>query len=287
MWNLCDLKGLLVRICHLIAEKDYVSAMDGNVSVRLSDGTFLCTPTMIHKAFITEADLLVVDARGQKLYGAPDRAPTSEIHMHLAAYACRPDVHAVVHAHPPTAIAFTLAGETLARCVLPEVVLTLGQIPTAPYATTGTHALADIVGALIATHDALLLERHGAICVGRDLIDAFGKLEKVEHTALITLRARMLGRARTLDCDEVTHLRDLGQKYSSNGRPPPMCEDCGGCPTQRPWQDAPSFSMGRVVFSDAVSASRRAPATSSTPDSTGWELKRLVTDEILRTLDGR
>jgi L-fuculose-phosphate aldolase len=284
MLQLRDLKRQIVRICHLLAEKDYVSAMDGNVSARLPDGTFLATPTMIHKGFVTEDDLVIIDDRGRKLQGPPGRQPTSELFMHLAAYKCRPDVQAVVHAHPPTAIAFTLAGETLARCVLPEVVLTLGKIPTAPYETTGTHALAHAIGELMATHDAVMMDRHGAICVGSDLIDAYGKLEKVEHTAMITWKARMLGRVRELECAEVEKLREMGRKYSSRGTPPPACEGCGGCPTRTPWQEKPLFTVGRLSQAAGTAAehTRDAPATRPSLD-----LERIVTEEVVRALSGR
>jgi len=282
MANLHDLKRLMVRICHMLAQKDYVSAMDGNVSVRLDGSRILCTPTMIHKAFVTEEDLLIVDEHGQKLEGPEGRQPTSEIFMHLAAYQKRQNIHAIVHAHPPTAIAFTIASESLARCVLPEVVLTLGAIPTAPYRTAGSMNLAKVVGDMIAEYDALLLDRHGVISVGTDLIDAFGKMEKVEHTAMITLRARSLGRVKELDAAEVDHLRELGRKYSSTGALPPVCEGCGGCATHTPWQAMPSFGVGRIRSEGGESA--HPPATKaiqSVADQTDF-LRRVVTEEVVR-----
>lgn len=279
-----ELKKLLVRICQLLAQKDYVSAMDGNVSARLPDGTFLTTPTMIHKAFIAEDDLIVVDSSGRKLAGPAERQPTSELFMHLACYEARADVKAVVHAHPPTAIAFTIAGESLARCVLPEVVLTLGQIPTAPYKTTGTRDLAALVGQLMKRYDALLMDRHGVITVGKDLIDAFGKLEKVEHTAMITHRARALGKVQELDCQEVEKLRALGKKYTGTGELPPACEGCGGCPSRQPWQAQPSFEMGRI--SQQPSLGTTLPGSSSGALSSEG-LQSLVLDEVLRALKAR
>lgn len=283
MHSLRELKKLLIRVCHLLAEKDYVSAMDGNVTARLPDGTFLSTPTMIHKAFITEEDLIIVDAQGQKLQGPPTRHPTSELFMHLACYQARPEMNAVVHAHPPTAIAFTIAGESLAHCVLPEVVLTLGRIPTAPYQTTGTRELAGVVGNLARTHDAILMDRHGVIALGTDLIDAFGKLEKVEHTAMITHKARALGKVLELDCNEVDRLRQLGQKYSSNGQLPPICESCGGCPSRAPWQEAPAFRVGRLT----TEGDKTTSVGKSPPLAPGQELERLVTEEVMRVLAGR
>jgi len=281
------LKRRLVQVCHLLAEKDYVSGTDGNVSCRLPGGRFLTTPTMVHKAFVTEEDLLVVDATGRKLEGPEDRQPTSEIFMHLAVYANRPDVHAVVHAHPPTAVAFTIAGESLARCVLPEVVLTLGQIPTAPYQTAGSRDLAQVVGDLMVTYDAVLLERHGAICAGRDLVDAFGKMEKVEHTAMITHRARTLGQVRELDCAEVERLRQLGAKYGARGAPTPSCDGCDGCPTGIPWQDRPDFEVVRATLSAPETRGSALASVDRFSTNTTGGLEQIVTEEILRALSGR
>ena len=110
--------------------------------------------------------------------------------MHLACYRARPDIKAVVHAHPPLSVAFTIADVSMARCVLPEVVLTLGVVPTLRYETTGTDALASRVGDAILNHDAILMDRHGAVCVGKGLLEAFCNLETMEHTALITKTAR-------------------------------------------------------------------------------------------------
>lgn len=239
-----ELKQQMVRICHLLHAKDYVSAMDGNVSARLPDGNILATRTMLHKGFATEDDLVIVDLGGRKVGGRGE--PTSEMALHLAAYRRRPEVKAVVHAHPPTAIAFTIAGESLARCVLPEVVLTLGEIHTVPYATTGTQALADAVGEVLATWDAVMMDRHGAVCVGVDLIDAFGKLEKVEHTAMITQRARQLGNVKELPEAEIARLHSLGAKYRTTDVPVP-CQGCSGCPNPAPWQAKPAFEVARMT----------------------------------------
>ena len=144
--------------------------------------------------------------------------PTSEMAMHLACYDARPDIQAVVHAHPPISVAFTIAGVSMARCVLPEVVLTMGVIPTLDYRTTGTPDLASVVGQNIHDHDAVLMDRHGAVCVGRDLMEAFCRLETMEHTALITKTARDMGKVKELPPDEAVRLRAMGlQRY---GGPP-------------------------------------------------------------------
>ena len=200
----------MIRIGHLCYERHLLVAMDGNLSMVLDDGTVLCTRAGCHKGFLSDDDLVVIDRSGRKIRGQGD--PTSEMAMHLACYNARPDVRAVVHAHPPIAVAFTIAGISMARCVLPEVVLTLGTIPTLDYRTTGTGDLASLVGEHIQQHDAVLMDRHGAVCVGGDLLEAFCRLETMEHTALITKTARDLGRVKELPPSEAAHLRSMGLK---------------------------------------------------------------------------
>lgn len=222
--------------------------------------------------------------------------------MHLACYAARRDVQAVVHAHPPTAIAFTIAGVSLSGCILPEVVLTLGQIPTAPYQTTGTQALAATIGTLIETHDAILMDRHGAITVGRDLIDAFGKMEKVEHTALITWRARTLGQVLELPGDETQRLRELGRKYSSRGTLPPACERTAGPVGAGEGAHAPtgsSFGALRqnpalaAVLTGALASAQQGGASAAAPEARPGllteyvGLETIIREELLRALAQR
>ncbi len=210
------LRQELLRFGRLTYEAGLLVALDGNLSVRLRDGLFLCTRTGCHKGLLEDADLLVVDARGRVVRGRG--APTSEMGMHLACYAARPDVEAVLHAHPPVAVALTLAGVSLERCVLPEVVLTLAAIPTLSYRTTGTAALARQVGEAAARHDAMLLERHGAVTLGGSLLEAFSRMETLEHLAKITKAAYDLGALAELDAAEAVRLRDAGlRRY---GGPP-------------------------------------------------------------------
>jgi ribulose-5-phosphate 4-epimerase/fuculose-1-phosphate aldolase len=218
--------------------------MDGNLSVRLSSGHILCTKAGCHKGFLTDDDLVVIDENGRQLRGSG--RPTSEMAMHMACYRARPDIRAVVHAHPPISIAFTIANVSMARCVLPEVVLTLGVVPTLEYETTGTDALASKVGDAILNHDAILMDRHGAVCVGKDLLEAFCRLETMEHTALITKTARDLGMVKELDPQEAIKLRSMGLKRYG-GPPesvakvdepcadlPTVCTGCTGCSNPKP-----------------------------------------------------
>jgi L-fuculose-phosphate aldolase len=196
-------------------QRQLLAAMDGNVSVR--DGEdLLTTPSGINKGFIREEDILRVDLRGRVLAGAGK--PTSELLLHLEVYKIRPEVGAVIHAHPPVATAFTIAGLSLGEGVLPEVVLSLGAIPTAPYATTGTPEMAAAVKDLLSSYDAILLEQHGAVTLGRNLWEAYNRMEKVEHAAWTVWLARQLGQARCLPPEEVTKLTQMG--IDKGYRPP-------------------------------------------------------------------
>lgn len=202
-----DLRREMIRICRYLARQNLVTATDGNLSARQGD-RILVTPSGVNKLWLRAEELLWVDLQGRSLSGTGE--PTSEILLHLEAYRVRPDIKAVIHAHPPLATALTLAGISLLEPYLPEVVLTLGGIPTAPYATTGTPALAAAVRDLLPYYDAILLEQHGALTLGQDLKDAYNKMAKVEQAALTVLAAHLLGQARTLPAEEATRLLHLG-----------------------------------------------------------------------------
>lgn len=210
------LRRQLVHYSHLLYERNYLVAMDGNVSARLPDGNVLCSRAGCHKGFLDDRDLVVVDRQGRLVYGSGQ--PTSELPLHLACYDERPDVRAILHAHPPHAIACTLADRSLERLVLPEVVLTIGTIPTVPYVTTGTRELADALRPFVRERDVVMMDRHGAVSLGKDLMDAFCKLETLEHTARIILYASQLGGVKELPADEAVQLRSMG--LTRYGGPP-------------------------------------------------------------------
>ena len=214
MSTLQQLKQDIVCICRLLHRKNYLAATDGNVSVRLGD-RLLTTPSGVHKGLMEADQVITVDLSGRVLEG--EGRPTSEIRMHLLAYELRPDVTAVVHAHLPYATACTLAGIDLLEPILPEVVITLGGIPTAPYATPGTEEVPNSIREFIQDYDAILLSRHGAMTVGRDVRDAYNKMEKLEHTARVVLAARLQGQIRPIPEAEAEKLRLLGEKYRAGG----------------------------------------------------------------------
>jgi len=216
----------IVDIGQRTYQRGYVAATDGNISVKMPDGRLLVTPTGICLGEMRPEDLVAVDSDGAVC--DPNQHPTSELPTHLEVYGQRPDVGAVIHAHPPLATAFTVAGISLAQCVIPEVVLTMGTIPTARYATPSTEKGREVVRDLIREHDALILDRHGTLTVGSDLINAYRKLEKVEHCAQVTLAARQLGNVRTLPPEEVKRLEAMRAELGL-GKSVEVCSNCGTC----------------------------------------------------------
>ncbi len=223
-----DLRRQIILVCRMMYQQKLVTATDGNVSARLPDGNLMITPSGISKGFVTEDQLIIIDRAGRKIAGAEGLRSSSEIKLHLVCYDKRDDIDAVVHAHPPTAVAFSIAGISLAQCILPEVILSFGSIPTASYGTPSTQELPDSINDTIVTNDAIILERHGSVTVGTDVTDAFFKLEKMEHAAEITYRARMLGRVTPLDSGEVDRLLDIRHKIGLKGRAS-VCNECGIC----------------------------------------------------------
>lgn len=214
----------IVEIGRRLHQRAYVASNDGNVSVRLDAERLLTTPRGVSKGFMSPDMLVITDTEGRKLAG--ERDPSSELPMHLAVYRRRPDVTAVVHAHPPVATGFAVAGIPLDRAVLAEVVTTLGSIPIAEYGTPSTQELADAVDRHIAVHDGLLLANHGAITVADGLLRAYYKMETIEHFARISVVARLLGRERLLSREEVDRLQKLRGSYGI-AAPAPICPEDG------------------------------------------------------------
>jgi L-fuculose-phosphate aldolase len=218
-----DLAVELVNTCLWMYQKGFIASSEGNVSVRLGADRLLVTPRGVHKGFLRLEQLVVTDLHGCKLSG--DLSPSTELQLHLLAYRERPDVVAVVHAHPTMAIACSLAGISLADGVLPEVITGLGAIPTAPYATPGTIEAAEVIRPLIHHYDAIILERHGSVTVGRTLQEAYSKLEMLEHSARILSLARLLGPVSLLPPEEVARLLVAGGRAPSTVLPLMHTED--------------------------------------------------------------
>jgi L-fuculose-phosphate aldolase len=200
----------------------YVASNDGNISARLDDSRLITTPKSVSKGFMTPDMMVIVDYSGTKIAG--DRDPSSELPMHLEIYQNRPDVNAVVHAHPPLATGFAVAGIPLTRAVLAEVVTTLGSIPIAAYGTPSTKELPEAVRKYIKAHDGMLLANHGAVTCGPDVMAAYYKMETIEHFAKISLVARLLGREHLISREEVERLQGLRGVYGI-AAPAPLCTD--------------------------------------------------------------
>lgn len=201
----------IVQIGRMLHERDFIAATDGNLSVRLDDRRILITPTGMSKGAMRSADLVIADMDGLRLKGR--REVTSEVGMHLLIYRMRPDVRAIVHAHPRTATGFAAAGIALNQPLVCEVVIGLGQIPLAPYGTPGTPELARTLEPLVPDYDAILMANHGVVTYGQSLRCAYMKMETVEHFAQITLVTRMLGQQQPLAHADLEKLVEARSRY--------------------------------------------------------------------------
>jgi L-fuculose-phosphate aldolase len=177
------LRAAICKIGALCYQKGYIVGADGNLSARLSDGSILITPAGAMKGFLEPHHLAKIDLDARVLDGGP--SPSSEVGIHLVSYRERPEMRAVLHTHPPHAVALTIAEIDLQMPIIPEIIVTIGGIPTAPYGTPGTEELPESIRALVRCSDTLIMKNHGAVCLGTNLMDAFKKLDMVEHTARI------------------------------------------------------------------------------------------------------
>ncbi len=261
----------IVEVGRRLWERGFVASNDGNISVRLGENRLITTPTAVSKGFMTPDMMVVTDLDGTKLSG--ERSASSELKMHLEVYRNRPDARAVVHAHPPTATGFAVAGIALDRAVLAEVITTLGSIPIAEYATPSTEELPAAVRKYVKAHDGLLLANHGALALAGDVFAAYYRMETIEHFAKISLVARTLGREHVLSRGEVDRLQGLRGMYGI-ASPAPICTD-----------DTPQGSGQRdcQVVQAPDSAARLVP---NTPDADGEirltyrELTALIEDAV-------
>jgi L-fuculose-phosphate aldolase len=197
----------IVLCCRRLWQAGLTAGQDGNVSVRYRPDRLLVTPRGLLKSDLTPDDLVEVDLDG--VHHGGSRLATTELDLHLRVYRCREDCGAVVHAHPPTATAFAVAGEGIPADVLPEVALLMGEVPLVPYATPGTPALGDATEPFLQAHEAVLLANHGAVAWGPDLAKARIRMESLEHAARILLAARALGRVIRLTPDQMHDLERL------------------------------------------------------------------------------
>jgi len=211
--NEAELRRHVVDYCQLMHHKGYLAASDGNVSVRLGGGRILITPSGVHKGFLRPEDLLVIDEHGHVLEG--DGRPSGEVAMHLTALRLRPDMQAVVHAHPPTCIAVSLLRHLRLNGILPEVILSVGSLQIVPYARPISADLAQSLEGYIEKHDALILERHGVLTVGRSVHQAYALVERLEHAAEVLRLAHAIGKPVPLSDSEVHALTEIYERSRS------------------------------------------------------------------------
>jgi L-fuculose-phosphate aldolase len=214
------LREMIVAVGRRLYQRGLIVAGDGNISARLPDGSILITPAGRCKGELDPADLVVVSPTGELLRAAPGCRQSSEQLLHLYAYQRRPDVQACVHAHPPTAVALTLAGVSMTEPLLPEALLALGPVPTAPYARTGTAEMGQAISALVGDHDAMLLSHHGALTLGPTPLEAYFQMEQIEHCARIIHAARQLGPIAPLPPERVAELMALRAANQAAQRQP-------------------------------------------------------------------
>ena len=262
-----ELRALICEVGRRVYARGYVASNDGNISVRLDDRHLLATPKSVSKGFMTPDMMVVTDMQGKKVAGHRDAS--TELKMHLAVYEMRPDVTAVVHAHPPLSTGFAVAGIPLNKSSLAEIIFSLGAVPIAEYATPSTQELPDAVKKYITAHDGLLLANHGALTCGQDLLNAYYKMETMEHFAQITLVARQLGRENLISRQEVDRLQGLRDFYGIKS-PAPICTDpaqAGDGPATCQFVEAPSSDGARIVPSPVV------PPSGAMPGGGGGEIR--------------
>ena len=218
-----DTARRIAECCRSLAQAGLIAGADGNIAVRVGPDRALVTPSGRIKSELTVDDIVEVDLAGKRVRG--HQRPSSELDMHLRILSRRSDVEAVVHAHPPVATGFGVAGLAFDDCILPELIFQLGQVPLVPYGTPGTPELADELEPYLAHYDAFILANHGAVTVGPSLDEARIRMESLEHAAKIIFTARLLGHVRPLDRAQVERLETLRRSRDLPGAYP-------GCPAQ-------------------------------------------------------
>ena len=220
MSDIIEIKEQICDVCHKMWQLGWVAANDGNVTAMLDDGTLLATPTGMSKSFSTPDKLIRIDRAGNILEAPNGLRPSSETKMHLRCYDKRSDVRSVIHAHPPGATGFAVAHKAMDMYNMIEDVAAIGSVPLTPYGTPSTYEVPDAIEPYLEEHDVMLLENHGALAVGSDVITAFYRMESLELWAKITINAVILGGSRDISRENIQKLIDLRSYYRITGRHP-------------------------------------------------------------------
>lgn len=215
-----ELRELMCEIGRRVYNKGMVAANDGNFSVKLTENEYLCTPTGVSKGFMTPEYICKVDAKGNILHANGKFKSSSEIKMHMRVYEKRPDVKAVVHAHPSYATAFAIAGIPLTAPIMPEAVISLGSVPIAKYGTPSTMEIPDAIEEYLPYFDQVLLQNHGALTWSTDLLSAYHKMESLEFYAELLYKSRMLGGPKEFDKEQIEKLYEIRRKMGISGKHP-------------------------------------------------------------------
>ena len=234
-----EIKKQICDIGKRIYDRRMVAANDGNISVKISDNEFLCTPTGVSKGFMTPDYICKVDADGNVIQANKGFKPSSEIKMHMRVYKRRPDVKAVVHAHPIFATSFAIAGIPLTQPIMPEAVIALGCVPIAEYGRPSTEEIPDNVEKYLQYYDAVLLESHGALTYSDSLLAAYHKMESVEFYAELLFKAKQLGGPKEFSKEQVEQLYEIRRQFGMTGKHPAnlcpnardgksSCHNCSG-----------------------------------------------------------
>ncbi len=235
-----EIKKQICDIGKRIYDRGMVAANDGNISVKISENEFLCTPTGVSKGFMTPDYICKVDAKGNVIQANKGFKPSSEIKMHMRDYKERPDVQSVVHAHPIYATSFAIAGIPLTQPIMPEAVIALGCVPIAEYGTPSTEEIPDAVSKYLQYYDAVLLENHGALAYSDSLLSAYHKMESLEFYAQLLFLSRQLGGPKELSQSQVERLYEIRRQFGLKGKHPAdvcpnakagksSCHSCGKC----------------------------------------------------------
>lgn len=259
MVNEFEIKKQICEIGRRIYSQGMVAANDGNVSVKLNDHEFLCTPTGVSKGFMTPEYICKVNEKGEVIQANPGFRPSSEIKMHMRVYKERPDVKSVVHAHPIFATSFAIAGIPLTQPIMPEAVIALGCVPIAEYGTPSTDEIPDAVEKYLQYFDAVLLANHGALTYSDSLLNAYYKMESLEFYAKLLFNSKMLGGPKELSQSQVQRLYQIRRQMGLKGKHPadiclnnkngtPSCHNCGCCSNG----DAPAATTTTNASSDVV-----------------------------------
>ena len=290
MVNEFEIKKQICDIGKRIYNQGMVAANDGNISVKLNDHEFLCTPTGVSKGFMTPEFICKVDENGKVLQANEGFKPSSEIKMHMRVYKERPDVKSVVHAHPIYATSFAIAGIPLTQPIMPEAVIALGCVPIAEYGTPSTEEIPDAVSKYLQYFDAVLLANHGALTYSDSLLNAYHKMESVEFYAQLLYQSKLLGGPKEFDKENIKKLYEIRRKFGMPGKHPANlcqnkdgvnCHNCGGACHNQDYKQFPGYQYD-FVGKDCDCDKDAAPAADTAKNDA--ELVAQITKQVMAQL---